>query len=97
MAGYVGLFKFTQQGLESLKEMPQAFQKAREAAQQMGIRIIGIWVTMGEYDVLGIADVPDDKVAAQFALHLGRTGLVTTMTMRALSEAEFAEVVGKMD
>ena len=56
MAGYVGLFKFTQQGLESLKEMPQAFQKAREAAQQMGIRIIGIWVTMGEYDVLGIAD-----------------------------------------
>ena len=68
-----------------------------KTAQKMGIRIIGIWVTMGEYDVLGIADVPDDKVAAQFALHLGRTGLVTTMTMRALSEAEFAEVVGKME
>ncbi len=97
MAGYVGLFKFTPKGIESLKEMPQSLKNAREHAEQLGIRVIGIWVTMGDYDIVGIADAPDDKTAAQFALALGAMGQVTTRTMRALSEVEFAEVVAKME
>ena len=96
MAGYVGLCKFTPKGLETLKDMPEALKRTRALAEEMGIRLIGIWITMGEYDMVGIADVPDDRTAAQFSLALCATGQVTTMTMRALSEEEFAQVVAKL-
>jgi uncharacterized protein with GYD domain len=96
MAGYVGLFRFTPKALENLKELPEAMKRTRSLGEQMGVRVIGIWVTMGRYDVVGIADAPDDKTAARFSLAIASGGLVTTETMRALSEEEFAQVVAKL-
>ncbi len=96
MAGYVCLCKFTQQAIGSIGNMPDQLKQARSMAESMGIRLVGIWVTMGAYDATIVADAPDDRTMARFALGLARQGHLTTSTMRALSEEEFAQVAGQV-
>ena len=96
MPGYIGLYKFTKQGLATIKESPQRIKDAKAAAEKLGIKVIGVWVTMGTYDLVSVADAPNDEAVAVFALALAGQGNVTTQTLRALSEEEFAQVVSKL-
>jgi len=90
------LMKYTQKGIADLKGSPERIKQAKAALEKLGGRMVGVWVTMGQYDLVGIADLPNDEAAAIMALSLGSLGNVTTQTMRALSEDEFAEVVAKL-
>lgn len=96
MPGYIGLYKFTQQGLADIKGASERINQAKAVAEKMGIRVVGVWVTMGEYDMVAVGDAPDDQTIAAFALGLATLGNVTTQTLRALSEEEFAQVVSRL-
>jgi uncharacterized protein with GYD domain len=96
MPGYIQLIKVTQQGAVGWKRAPADMEGGRAAAEKMGIRNIGFWVTMGEYDVIAIWDAPDDQTMANLALIQGMRGDVTTQTMRAFSEEEFATIVSRL-
>jgi uncharacterized protein with GYD domain len=93
MAGYITLVKYTQQGISAIKDSPTRMQQVRAMAEKMGVRMIGIWVTMGQYDLVAVWDAPGDESMASVALAVGRNGFVTTQTMRAFSEEEFAKIV----
>ena len=97
MAGYIVLGKYTTEGLAKIKEMPEIIRKHKEHCKQLGIHFVGTWCTMGEYDFVSIYDVPDDQAIALRVLDAGRAGLVTTQTMRAFSEEEFAQIVGQLE
>ena len=94
MAGYIALWRFTREGLAF--EHPDALENHKRLCEEAGIRVVGIWMTMGQYDAVAIYDAPDDVTMARRMLEVGRAGLVTTETLRAFSEDEFAEVLGKM-
>jgi uncharacterized protein with GYD domain len=96
MPGYIGLLKYTPQGLADMKSAPERMKQSKALAEKMGIRHVGTWVTMGPYDLVIIGDAPDDQTVAAYSLALSRTGNVTTTTMRAFSEDEFAQVVSKL-
>ena len=96
MAGYIILRKFTQQGLATIKELPERVKHAKQLSEDMGIRTIGVWITMGEYDSISIVDAPDEQTLAAYLLGRAKTGNSTTTTMRAFSEEEFAQIVAKL-
>lgn len=96
MPGFIGLFKWTQQGVGTVKEAPDRIKRSRTLAEQMGIRTVGVWITMGEYDLAGVFDAPDDQAMATFMLAVASQGNVSTQTVRAFSEDEFAQVVGRL-
>ncbi len=96
MPGYAVLMKYTPQGLADIKGSPERIKQGRALAEKLNAKVVGVWVTMGKYDLIAIADFPDDQAAAMWALALSKQGNVTTQTMRALSEEEFAQVVGRM-
>lgn len=96
MAGYAILMKFTHQGITTVKESPKRIEAAKALAEKLGIRVVGVWVTLGEYDFLAIGDAPDDQTVGLFALALSSAGNVTTQTMRAFSEDEFKAIVSKL-
>lgn len=79
-----------------LKEIPELIKKHRAQREEMGIRLVGTWSTMGEYDFVSVYDAPDDQTMAASLLMTGMAGLVRTRTMRALSEEEFAQVLSKL-
>jgi uncharacterized protein with GYD domain len=96
MPGYITLIKFTKQGLDKIREAPERAKQAKAIADKLGIKNVGIWVTMGEYDVVAINDAPDDQTMAAYMLGWASGGTSTTQTLRAFSEDEFAQIVAKL-
>ena len=86
MPGYIALMKFTGKGVATAKEL----------AEKMGVRIIGVWWTLGEYDLVGVAEAPDDQTMAAFMLAAAGQGYFTSQTMRAFSEDGFAQIASKL-
>ena len=93
MAAYVILTKWTQQGIADVRGAPERIKAARAAIEAAGGHWIGYWVTMGQYDGVGIADLDGDEAAAKTVIALAMQGNVTTQTMRAFSEEEFSNIV----
>jgi uncharacterized protein with GYD domain len=51
---------------------------------------------MGRYDGVSISEFPDDTAYAKFTLSVGSLGFLSTETLKALSEAEFREVISSL-
>mgnify|MGYP000159189831 CR=1 FL=1 len=96
MPAYITLYKWTAKGMADIKASPERIKQAKALAEKLGGRAIGVWVTMGEYDIVAISEGPDDEMAAVHALTLGQGGNVTSQTLKAFSEEEFAQIVAKL-
>lgn len=96
MPFYVTLYKLTDQGVKNIKEAPQRIEEGIKAWEAMGGKLIGFYLTMGEYDYVSVGEAPNDEVAAAFNLSLGSLGNVKTTTLKAFTTQEFAEIVKKM-
>ena len=53
-------------------------------------------LTIGQYDFVVEADLPSDEVLATVLLSIGSGGTVATETLRAFSESEFRDIVGRL-
>jgi uncharacterized protein with GYD domain len=95
MARYVSLLKFTQQGVQSLKESSARAVAFRTTAEKAGVKVeTQLWTT-GKYDGILILSADDEtKVLATLA-KLAALGNVQTQTLQAYDSAQFAAIVGK--
>ena len=96
MPTYVVLYKLTDQGIRNIKDAPQRMEKGIKALEAMGGKVIGIYSVMGEYDYVGIGEMPNDEAALTLALAMGSEGNVRTTTMKAFTQEEFAEIIKKL-
>ncbi|MCG6916264.1 MAG: GYD domain-containing protein [Deltaproteobacteria bacterium] len=96
MPTYIGLYKLTDQGIKNIKEMPQRIEKAIEASEAVGGKLLGAYVVMGDYDLVSIAEFPNDETVLSLALALGAQGNVRTTTLKAFTKEEFAKIVKKL-
>ncbi len=96
MPTYITLFKWTEQGAKDVKNAPARFQASKKLVESMGGKVLGLYVTMGEYDVVALTEGPSDEAAATVALSIAAKGNVKTTTMRAFTEKEFSEIMKKV-
>ena len=54
------------------------------------------YLTMGEFDMVVVAEAPDDAVAARFAMMLGQAGNVRTRTLKAFPELAYREIIASL-
>jgi len=92
MPSYVLLANWTDQGVRTINELPRRLDIAKRELEEMGGRFREILMTMGQYDLVGIYDAPDDAVAARFVLLLGKTGNIRTASMKAFPEEAFRAI-----
>jgi len=93
MTIYVMLVNWTDQGIQKIKDSPRRLDVAKQALGDMGGQFKSIFLTMGEYDLIGIYEAPDDAVAARFTMQLGMLGNVRTKTLKAFPEIAYREIV----
>ncbi len=93
MATYIMLINYTDQGIRNIKDSPQRADAARQALSDMGGEMKELYMTMGGYDLVVVAEAPSDDVMAKFALMVGSLGNVRTTTLKAFSEAEFRSII----
>lgn len=96
MVTYVNLMKLTDKGIATIKESPQRVRDGVKLLESMGGKLISFHVVMGEYDFVGVAQLPSDEVAAAYALKLAATGTVRTTSFKAFDMDEFAGMVAKV-
>jgi uncharacterized protein with GYD domain len=96
MPTYIVLANMTQQGVQTVKDIPQRRAAAKDAAKALGITWRDSFLTMGQYDVVFIVEAPDGETMAKFALQTGMKGNLSTHTMRAFSDAETDALVASL-
>jgi len=92
MAKYVTLINWTDQGAKAAAETVQRAEAAQKLAADMGGSIELLW-TMGQYDIVGIGEFPDDETAAGFMAKVSSLGNVRTQTMRAFEAADLRRMM----
>jgi len=96
LSTYIILMKYTDEGIKRVIGSPKRIQEGIEAMEAKGGKLIGFYSVMGGYDFVAIGKAPDDDSTSHFILKLGSLGNVRTVTFRAFTMEEFAEIVKKM-
>lgn len=91
----VTLANFTEQGIRDVKDSPKRAKAYMEMARKHGVTIRALYYTMGQYDLVTIAEGPDDALHA-LALSVGRLGNVRTTTLPAMDIEAMQRVLEKV-
>ncbi|HEY7281592.1 MAG TPA: GYD domain-containing protein, partial [Actinomycetota bacterium] len=69
---------------------------ANEAFGKLGGRLVDLYWTLGQYDVVAIMEFPDDETATAAAVALGGQGNIRTQTLRAFGREEMTAILSKL-
>ena len=95
MATYIALVNFTDQGISNVKESPKRFSVAIKMAKSMGVTIKQGYWTMGQFDMVIIAEGAEDAIAT-WLFKVGSLGNVKSSTLRAFNPDEMKKIVAKI-
>jgi uncharacterized protein with GYD domain len=96
MPTYIALIRFTQRGVDSIKESPSRLEAAKKAFEAAGGKMTSFYLTIGQYDAVAIVELPGDEALAKVALALASQGSVRTETLRAFKEDEYRRIIGSL-
>jgi uncharacterized protein with GYD domain len=96
MPTYISLIRFTQKGIEAIKEGPKRLDAAKEQFRAAGGELKAFYLVTGQYDAVAISELPNDEVVARVALGNGSRGNVRTETLRAFTEDEYRKIVAAL-
>jgi uncharacterized protein with GYD domain len=94
MPVYVTLVRWTDQGRTKAKDLPARYADAQQRMKNAGVNEIGTWVTMGQYDMVSVAEAPNDEVIAKVALEIAGRGNAATETLRGFTMQELSKMLG---
>ncbi len=96
MATYITLIRFTQQGIQNVKDSPARLDKVKVAFRAAGAELKAFYSVTGSYDGVVISEAPDDETVTKLALSLGSQGNVRTETLRAFTEDEYRKIIAAL-
>ena len=96
MPTYISLLRFTQQGMETIKDGPSRLDAARKAYEAVGARLKEFYLVTGQYDAVVVSEAPNDETVAKLALALGARGNVRSETLRAFTEVEYRSILAAL-
>ena len=96
MPTYMTLIRYTQQGIESIKDSPARLDTAKDLFKSLGAEIKSFFLTMGKYDVMVISEAPDDETTTKLAMTIGSTGAIRTETFRIFTEDEYRRLISEL-
>ncbi|HUI43484.1 MAG TPA: GYD domain-containing protein [Terriglobia bacterium] len=96
MTTYVTLFRWTQKGIENVKDSPARLDAIRKAMAAAGGSLKGFYLTTGQYDAVAIGEFPDDLTMARFALAGASQGFVRSETLKAFTEDEYRKIIASL-
>ena len=93
---YVVLGKWTQKRMETIKNMPEGLEKARNVFKSHGVKMNTLVFTMGRYDVVGVWEAPNEEAITKALLSWGSEGLLRTETLTGFTPEQFVKIVKEL-
>ena len=97
MAYYMVQAAYTAEAIAAMVKKPEDRVSAiAPVVEKLGGKLVGMWFSFGEYDVVGIAEMPDNVSAAAFAFAISQGGkLRSAKTTPLLTSAEAIKALKK--
>jgi uncharacterized protein with GYD domain len=89
MPTFIMLTRLTSDGVKTLKDNPGRVQEVNKEVEQLGVKVVNQWATLGEYDFVSVVEAPDEKTMAKLSVEMGSRGTTTNETMTAIPADEF--------
>jgi len=93
---YITLMRWTTQGIAGLPAWRERVEEGERIIEQAGGKLVGVYVTLGRYDVVEIFEAPDDEIAVEIMLKLQRFGAEHTETLRAFTRDEAEDIIRRL-
>jgi uncharacterized protein with GYD domain len=88
--------RWTTQGRAGLPAWRDRVEDGERLIQEAGGSLVGVWVTLGRYDVVEVFEAPNDEVALEIVTKLGQRGGEETETLRAFTREEAEQIIRKL-
>jgi uncharacterized protein with GYD domain len=93
MATYVSLIHWTEQGIKEFRDTTHRAEAFTKQVESAGGRVRELVWTVGEYDMICIADFPDDETGVAALLQVGSLGNIRSETLRAFSSEQMNDII----
>jgi len=95
MPTYVTLLNWTDQGIKNFRDSTERAKDFTKLVEAGGGKVRELVWTVGEYDLVTIADYPDEESAVAALLKVSAAGNIRSNTMRAFSASEMEGIVAR--
>ena len=95
MATFVSLINWTDQGIKAFKDSAERADAFAALVEKSGGKVVSLYWTLGEYDLVSITEAPDAETATAVLLQVGALGNVRSATMQAFDRDAFQAIVAK--
>jgi uncharacterized protein with GYD domain len=85
--------RWTSHGYAGLPGWRERVEEGEQIITDAGGTLVGVYVTLGQYDVVEIFEAPDDATAMEILLKLNRFGAEHTETLRAFTRGEAEGII----
>lgn len=96
MVTYIMLVSWTDQGIRSVKDSPKRLDGVRKLAKKLGCELKEMYLTIGAYDLVAVAEGKDDESVARLLLSLASAGNVRTTTLKAFPEDDYRKILAAL-
>jgi uncharacterized protein with GYD domain len=90
MPTYLMLTNLTAEGVRTLKNNPGRIDEVNREVEQMGVKVVAQYATLGQYDFVTVVEAPDEKTMAKVSVELGSRGTMTSQTLAAIPAEDLA-------
>ena len=94
MATFITTTHFTDQGIKAIRDTYKRAEEFIATAKKMGVKITGLYWTLGAFDSVVVFEAPDEATATAVMLQIASLGNVRTQTARAFDAAEMQKILG---
>jgi uncharacterized protein with GYD domain len=91
MAVFIMLTRLTPNGVKTIKDHPGRVQEVNKEVEQLGVKVLNQWATLGEYDFVSVVEAPDERAMAKVSVELGSRGTTSNETMAAIPAEDFTK------
>jgi uncharacterized protein with GYD domain len=91
MPTYIMLTRLTSDGVKTLKDNPSRVHEVNKEVEQMGVKVLSQFATLGAYDFVTVVEAPDEQTMAKLSIEMGSRGTVANETLTAIDAEAFTK------
>jgi uncharacterized protein with GYD domain len=91
MSIFIMLTNFTADGVKTIKNNPSRVQEVNKEMEQLGVKVLDQWATLGQYDFISVVEAPDAGTMAKVSVELGSRGTTSNQTLAAIPAEDFTQ------
>jgi uncharacterized protein with GYD domain len=77
--------------VKTLKDNPGRVHEVNKEVEQLGVKVLSQWATLGEYDFITVVEAPDESTMAKLSIEMGSRGTVMNETLTAIDAEAFTK------